>query len=89
MTGVAKIHTVLYVITVIILHNVFFSPQIAIKFIADYGVREMFYFLGGSSYMVPGLFVPPVTVIMLSPGVALRVTSASLLSVSIGSRHIV
>ena len=35
--------------------------------------------------MVPGRFEPPVTVIMLSPGV----TGASLLSVSIGSQHIV
>ena len=36
-------------------------------------------------FRVPGLFEPPVTVIMLSPGVS----GASLLSVSIGSQHIV
>ena len=35
-------------------------------------------------FEVPGLFEPPVTVIMLSPGIV-----ASLLSVSIGSQHIV
>ena len=37
------------------------------------------------TFALPGRFEPPVTVIMLSPGV----TGASLLSVSIGSQHIV